>query len=78
MVGHCEMSSNKIEISFENFEKTRKEWYQSTQQKVLNMNMWLKLTKTSKIKMEKKTPPVWIIRLLMLSKSCNKQIRKKS
>ena len=60
MVGHCDKCSNKIEISFENFEKTRKEWYQSTQQKVLNMNKYLKLTKTSKIKMKKKTPPVWI------------------
>ena len=27
---HCDMSSNIIEISFENFEKTRKEWYQLT------------------------------------------------
>lgn len=38
----------------------------------------VKVNQNLENKNEKKTPPVWIIRLLMLSKSCNKQIRKKS
>ena len=54
VVGHCDMSSNIIEISFENFEKTRKEWYQSTQQKVPNHECVVKVNQNLKNKNEKK------------------------